>query len=206
MMSDSSFCPESELIEHAQRGDAGAFTALYHTHKRRIHGLCYRMTHNRELAEELTQETFVQIFRKLNTYRGDAAFSTWLYRVAVNVVLMALRRGCKHDDEVPLEDDTSDELGLRSPLQRLAREDDHLMVSLDRIGLQRAVAELPAGYGIVFVLHDVYGYRHSDIAELLGCSVGNTKSQLHKARLRLRRRLLGKPEVRRRRKAAQIAA
>src|SRR5437867_8691437 len=123
---------QAETIRRAQRGDAEAFTEIYQIHKRRIYGLCYRMTRSRELAEELTQETFLQVFRKLTSYRGDAAFSTWLHRVGINIVLMALRHDRGHQCEVPLEEEhaAEDEQALRSPLERLAQEDEHLSASL----------------------------------------------------------------------------
>src|SRR5437868_4910367 len=200
--------PERDVIRHAQQGDARAFTVLYEAHKRHVYGLCFRMTRSRELAEELTQETFLQVFRKLTSYRGDAAFSTWLHRVAVNIVLMALRHERPHVNDVPLEEEHTNEEQLpRSPLERLAQEDERLGAAAERIALESAISDLPAGYGLVFLLHDVYGYHHSDIAELMGCSVGNPKSQLHKARLRLRQRLLGKAvPLRRPRKPAKVAA
>lgn len=140
------------------------------------------MTGNTAEAEDLTQEAFLQLFRKISTFRGESAFSTWLHRLAVNVVLMHLRK--KGLDQISL-DETENSQG--EPIKRDYGDDDRRLVgSIDRIGLSRAIAELPPGYRAVFVLHDVEGYEHNEIAEIMNCSVGNSKSQLHKARLKLR--------------------
>ena len=176
---------ETELIARAQQGDEGAFTALFEAHKRRVYSLCLRMTGNTAEAEDLAQEAFLQLFRKISTFRGESAFSTWLHRLAVNVVLMHLRK--KGLQQVSLDEmDTSQD----EPVKRDYGDDDRRLTgSVDRIGLQRAIADLPPGYRSVFVLHDVEGYEHNEIAEIMGCSVGNSKSQLHKARMKLRERL-----------------
>jgi RNA polymerase sigma-70 factor (ECF subfamily) len=140
------------------------------------------MSGNTAEAEDLTQEAFLQLFRKISTFRGESAFSTWLHRLAVNVVLMHLRR--KGVQQVSLDelDTTQDE-----PVKRDYGDDDRRLVgSIDRISLSRAIADLPPGYRAVFVLHDIEGYEHNEIAEIMNCSVGNSKSQLHKARLKLR--------------------
>ncbi len=172
-----------ELIRRAQLGDPQAFEQLYAVHKKRVYSLCLRMVHNREDAEDLMQEAFLQVFRKIHTFRGDSAFSTWLHRVTVNVVLMNLRR--KPWRETPLE-----EIGRpddqESVPPEMGTEDERLNHSLDRIALERALDELPPGYRIVFALHDVLGYEHQEAAEMMGCSAGNCKSQLHKARMKLR--------------------
>ena len=173
---------EVELIERAKQGDAEAFEALYHLHKRRVYSLCLRMTANTAAAEDLTQEAFLQLFRKIGTFRGESAFSTWLHRMAVNVVLMQLRK--KGLPVVPLEDTMETE--EEAPRKELGAPDPVLAGSIDRLQLQRAVEDLPPGYRSIFVLHDVEGYEHNEIAEIVGCSVGNSKSQLHKARLKLR--------------------
>jgi len=173
---------EARLIARAQRGDEAAFSALFDAHKRRIYSLCLRMTGSTTEAEDLTQEAFLQLFRKIGTFRGEAAFSTWLHRLAVNVVLMHLRK--KGLQQVPLEEV---ETNQEEPIRRDYGDDDRRLTgSIDRVTLERAIAELPPGYRAVFVLHDVEGYEHNEIAEMMGCSVGNSKSQLHKARLKLR--------------------
>lgn len=173
---------EAEAIERAKQGDGEAFEALYNLHKRRVYSLCLRMTANTAQAEDLTQEAFLQLFRKIGTFRGESAFSTWLHRMAVNVVLMHLRK--KGLPVVPLEDTIETE--EESPRKEPGAEDARLEGSVDRLQLQRAVDALPPGYRSIFVLHDVEGYEHNEIAEMVGCSIGNSKSQLHKARLKLR--------------------
>jgi RNA polymerase sigma-70 factor (ECF subfamily) len=173
------------LIARAQRGDEEAFAALFEAHKRRVYSLCLRMTSNTAEAEDLTQEAFLQLFRKISTFRGESAFSTWLHRLAVNVVLMHLRK--KGLLQVSLDETDSSQ---NEPVKRdYGSEDRRLVGSVDRIGLQKAIADLPPGYRAVFVLHDVEGYEHNEIAEIMNCSVGNSKSQLHKARMKLRERL-----------------
>ncbi len=177
---------EAQLIARAQRGEEAAFAALFEANKRRVYSLCLRMTGNTAEAEDLTQEAFLQLFRKISTFRGESAFSTWLHRLAVNVVLMHLRK--KGLQQVSLEEvDTSQD----EPVKRDYGSDDRRLTgSIERIGLQNAIKDLPPGYRAVFVLHDVEGYEHNEIAEIMKCSVGNSKSQLHKARMKLRERLL----------------
>jgi RNA polymerase sigma-70 factor (ECF subfamily) len=176
---------ETQIIARAQRGEEEAFAALFEAHKRRVYSLCLRMTSNTAEAEDLTQEAFLQLFRKISTFRGESAFSTWLHRLAVNVVLMHLRK--KGLQQISLDEvDTSQD----EPIKRDYGSDDRRLTgSVDRIGLQKAIADLPPGYRAVFVLHDVEGYEHNEIAEIMRCSVGNSKSQLHKARMKLRERL-----------------
>jgi RNA polymerase sigma-70 factor (ECF subfamily) len=178
----SKAAPETQLIARAQSGDEAAFEALFDAHKRRVYSLCLRMTSNTAEAEDLTQEAFLQLFRKISTFRGESAFSTWLHRLAVNVVLMHLRK--KGLQQVSLDEvDTSHD----EPVKRDYGDDDRrLLGTIDRITLSRAIEALPRGYRAVFVLHDVEGYEHNEIAQIMNCSVGNSKSQLHKARMKLR--------------------
>jgi len=174
---------EAEAIERAKLGDAQAFQALYDKHKRRVYSLCLRMTANIAEAEDLTQEAFLQLYRKIATFRGESAFSTWLHRLSVNVVLMHLRK--KSLPVVSLEETTQggdDD----TPKKDFGADDLALAGSIDRLQLQRAVEDLPPGYRTIFVLHDVEGYEHNEIATIVGCSIGNSKSQLHKARMKLR--------------------
>jgi len=173
---------EAQAIERAQQGDAEAFEALYNLHKRRVYSLCLRMTANTAAAEDLTQEAFLQLFRKIGTFRGESAFSTWLHRMAVNVVLMQLRK--KGLPVVPLEENIETE--EEAPRKELGADDPRLAGSIDRMQLERSIAGLPPGYRMIFLLHDVEGYEHNEIAEMVGCSIGNSKSQLHKARMKLR--------------------
>jgi RNA polymerase sigma-70 factor (ECF subfamily) len=173
---------ETQLIARAQQGDEAAFEALFNTHKRRVYSLCLRMTGDTAEAEDLAQEAFLQLFRKISTFRGESAFTTWLHRLVVNVVLMHLRK--KGLQQVSLDEpDGSKE----EPVKRDYGEDDHrLLGSVDRLRLARAIESLPHGYRSVFILHDVEGYEHNEIAQIMSCSIGNSKSQLHKARLKLR--------------------
>jgi len=173
---------EAEAIERAKSGDAEAFEVLYSLHKRRVYSLCLRMTTNTAEAEDLTQEAFLQLFRKIGTFRGESAFSTWLHRMAVNVVLMRLRK--KGLQLVPIEETVETE--EEAPKKELGGQDPILAGSIDRLQMQKAVDSLPPGYRTIFVLHDVEGYEHNEIAEIVGCSIGNSKSQLHKARMKLR--------------------
>src|SRR5437763_3476039 len=174
---------EAEAIEQAKGGDAYAFEQLYGLHKRRVYSLCLRMTGNTAEAEDLTQEAFLQLYRKIATFRGESAFSTWLHRLSVNVVLMHLRK--KGLPEVSLEE-TLEPQQEDGPKKDIGARDVVLAGSIDRVNLARAIESLPPGYRIIFVLHDVEGYEHNEIAEMMGCSIGNSKSQLHKARMKLR--------------------
>jgi RNA polymerase sigma-70 factor (ECF subfamily) len=182
---------ESEVIKKAQTGDVACFEALYNRHKRRVFSLCLRMTSNHAEAEDLTQEAFLQLYRKIALFRGESAFSTWLHRLTVNIVLMRFRR--KGLLEVSLEE-TLEPQHEGEPTKEIGTRDQALHGSLDRITLEHAIRDLPPGYRIIFVLHDVEGYEHNEIAEILGCSIGNSKSQLHKARMKLRL-LLGRENV-----------
>ena len=179
----------TEIIHLAQRGDAAAFEHLYQSHSRRVYALCLRMVGNPPEAEDLTQEAFLQMYRKIQTFRGESSFSTWLHRVTVNIVLMKLRR--KKPAEVSLEENTERDEESPSPRSEFGQVDLRLTGSIDRINLQRAIDRLPPGFKAIFILHDVQGYKHNEIGGILGCSTGNSKSQLHKARMRLRALLKG---------------
>jgi RNA polymerase sigma-70 factor (ECF subfamily) len=172
---------EADAIRLAQEGDAAAFERIFRLHSRRIYSLCLRMVRNASEAEDLTQESFLQLFRKIHTFRGESTFSTWLHRVSVNVVLMRLRK--KNLVEIPLENANEEE---DSYAREIGAPDPVLTGTIDRMNLDRAIRELAPGYRKTFMLHDVEGYEHHEIAEILGCSIGNSKSQLHKARMQLR--------------------
>ena len=174
---------EADVLTRAQAGDHHAFAQLYSLHKRRIYSLCLRMVGNVAEAEDLTQEAFLQLHRKIATFRGDSAFSTWLHRLAINVVLMHLR---KKGLSVISLDEAMEPTPEEGPGRSFGAPDLSLAGSIDRLALERAIAELPAGYRLIFVLHDIEGYEHNEIAAMLDCSIGNSKSQLHKARLKLR--------------------
>jgi RNA polymerase sigma-70 factor (ECF subfamily) len=186
--------PVDETLARAQAGDGAAFAQLYAQHKRRVYSLCLRMVGNIAEAEDLTQEAFLQLHRKIATFRGDSAFSTWLHRLTVNVVLMHLRR--KGLNLISLDEamDPSPESG---PMRSFGAQDLRLTGSIDRMALEKAIADLPAGYRLIFMLHDIDGYEHNEIATMLDCSIGNSKSQLHKARMKLREALSARhsPEV-----------
>jgi RNA polymerase sigma-70 factor (ECF subfamily) len=191
------------LVRRAQSGDEEAFAKLFQQHKSRVYSVCLLMTKDVAEAEDLTQEAFLQVFRTVGSFRGDAAFSTWLYRVAVNTVLMKLRRR-KSPPTVSLDEPVNPE----SPsLQRdFGKNDPHLSGLIDRIALRRALGDLPEGCRRIFALHEVEGYQHHEIAELLDCSIGNSKSQLHKAKLKMRDLLFPKRRILRRRTAQPKAA
>ncbi|MGH9704352.1 MAG: RNA polymerase sigma factor [Candidatus Acidiferrales bacterium] len=195
--------PEAEAIRLAQQGDPAAFERIYQLHSRRIYSLCLRMVSNTAEAEDLTQEAFLQLFRKIATFRGESAFSTWLHRLAVNVVLMRLRK--KKVSESSLEEVTEPDEESGGPRRDFGAPDLRLSGSIDRVNLQRAIDELPPGYKQVFVLHDMQGYEHNEIADIMQCSIGNSKSQLHKARMRLRE-LLHETQRDEARSARQAAA
>lgn len=155
--------------------------SLYERHSRRVYSLCLRMTGNTAEAEDLTQEVFIQLIRKIDSFRGESKFTTWLHRLTVNQVLMHFRRRNARPEHRPAEID----------LERLSRISvpELSQPLVERIVLDAALTQLPAGCRAVFLKFDVEGYKHHEIAELFGCSVGNSKSQLHKARRRLRRLL-----------------
>jgi RNA polymerase sigma-70 factor (ECF subfamily) len=182
---------QAEILERAQAGDHQAFAQLYTLHKRRIYSLCLNMVGSVAEAEDLTQEAFLQFLRKIGTFRGESALSTWLHRLAVNVVLMHLRKK-------GLQLTSLDEVMESTPDQRPGRSfgasDLTLTGAIDRLALKRAIDDLPPGYRLAFVLHDIEGYEHNEIAALLDCSIGNSKSQLHKARLKLRDALHRHPQ------------
>ncbi len=168
--------PESDDVARAARGDALAFRRLYEGHKDRVFALARRMTDS-DRAAELTQDVFVRAWQKLGTFRGEARFSTWLHRLAVNLILSqraadATRRWRFIGDEAQLES---------APARPSGRE-----VGID---LESAIDRLPSGARAVFILHDVEGHKHEEIGRLLGISTGTTKAQLHRARMLLRRHL-----------------
>ena len=168
----------SEAIRLVREGDSEAFAVIYRIYSKFVHRICLRMLRDRTEAEDAAQDVFVLLFLKINTFRGESAFSSWLYRLTTNVVLMRFRRNkrfWRHDSI--------------DPNREIDVPDLHAGSLFGRIDLQAAIDVLPKGYKAAFILHDVQGYRHHEIAAFLGCSEGNSKSQLHKARMRLRRLL-----------------
>ncbi len=160
-------------------GRAQPFEEIFRLHHRRVYSICLRMTGNSTEAEDLTQEVFVLVFRKLESFRGESAFTTWLHRLTVNQVLMHFRKN--HVRKEQLTEDGEMPVGIM-----VDRNSFNRSPVLDRLSLDEAIVKLPDGYRTVFVLHDVEGLEHSEIASLLGCSIGTSKSQLHRARMRMR--------------------
>ena len=178
-----------ELAKRAAHGDMAAFEETYRRHHRRVYSICLRMLQNTSEAEDLTQDVFIQLYRKIGSFRGDSAFTTWLHRMTVNQVLMHFRKRTVKYEKTTEEGETPDQVvsGSGNP---------HKMQIVDKIALDNAIAQLPAGYKNVFVLHDVEGFEHEEVARILGCSVGTSKSQLHKARLKLQKLLKKKANPR----------
>ena len=171
------------LAQRAARGDVEAFEEIFRRNHRLVYGLCLRMTQDVAEAEDVTQEVFILLLRKVGGYRGEANFTTWLHRLTVNQVLMRFRRNRSR------REDALEEVEPQAPaLATGARRPSQL---IDRITLERAIAKLPPGYRAAFVLHDVEGYEHEEVAQMMGCAVGTSKSQLHKARAKLRKILAG---------------
>src|SRR5258708_4916664 len=168
-----------KVDQNAQSHQAQSFEEVFRLHHRKLYSICLRMTGNPAEAEDLTQDVFVLVFRKLASFRGESAFTTWLYRLTVNQVLMHFRKG--HVRKEQLTEDGEMPAGIMFARNRINRSP-----VLDRLALDEAIVQLPHGYRMVFVLHDVEGLEHSEIASLLGCSIGTSKSQLHRARMRMR--------------------
>jgi RNA polymerase sigma-70 factor, ECF subfamily len=167
---------EADLIQRCQRHEPGAFEELYRQHAGRVYNLACRLTGNRSDGEDLLQEIFVQVYRKLDGFKGDSAVATWIYRLATNLCLDYLRgRDAKARR---LQDPIDDDATGRAPVARPLRA--------DRLDLERAIARLSPGYRAAFVLHDVEGFEHREVATLLGIAEGTSKSQVHKARMKIR--------------------
>lgn len=171
-----------ELARASANEDMVAFEEIYQRHHRRVYSICLRMLQNAYEAEDLTQDVFIQLYRKIGSFRGDSAFTTWLHRMTVNQVLMHFRKRNVKYEKVTEEGETPDQIVTGTA-------DPEKMRVVDKIALENAIDQLPAGYKNVFLLHDVEGFEHEEVARILGCSVGTSKSQLHKARLKLRKLL-----------------
>lgn len=178
-----------ELTAAASKGDMPAFEEIYTRHHRRVYSICLRMLQNASEAEDLTQDVFIQLYRKIGSFRGDSAFTTWLHRMTVNQVLMHFRKRTVKFEKTTEEGETPDQVvtGTANPEK---------MRIVDKIALENAITQLPDGYRNVFVLHDIEGFEHEEVARILGCSVGTSKSQLHKARLKLQKLLRKKANPR----------
>lgn len=186
---DVNAASDFELAQAASKGDMFAFEETYQRHHRRVYAICLRMLQNAAEAEDLTQDVFIQLYRKIGSFRGDSAFTTWLHRLTVNQVLMHFRKRTVKFEKTTEEGET--------PIQIVGgTENPRKMPIVDKIALENAIEQLPNGYKNVFVLHDIEGYEHEEVARILGCSVGTSKSQLHKARLKLRKLLQKKANPR----------
>ena len=188
---DVSRLAEAEMIARAQQGDSTAFEWLFRQHSQKVYRLCLKMLKDKVEAEDLTQEAFLRVFRNIASFRGESAFSTWLHRIAVNTVLMHLRknRQLKFCSSLPAENGD----GGRASQPEECVPDLRLEGLVDRLAIKRALEFMPAGYKRVLVLHDIVGYQHNEIAAMLGCTTGNSKSQLHKARVLMRELLTPSP-------------
>ena len=184
MQPDQNSFLEDEALRLAQRGNAAAFEFLYRLHRDRVYAHCLRMVKNPVQAEDLTQETFLAVLRGIREFRGHSAFTTWLHQVTRNTVLMSLRK--KRLKETSLEEIMGpDNESGRLPLE-LSTRDRRLEATADRMILRQAVSKLSEGFRKALVLHDVHGYEHKEVAAILGWAPGTSKSQLHKARVRVR--------------------
>lgn len=171
---DNELAVDAELVEEVAGGNVTAFEILYDRHVARVHGLCLRLSGNQARAEELTQECFVRAWQKINSFRGESKFGTWLYRLSANLVLSDLRRNRHWQHSL---EELSDELVAAPVDETLGRD------------LEHAIATLPDGARAILVLHDIEGYSHPEISSMTGIAVGTSKTQLHRARVALRGRL-----------------
>ena len=169
----------ADLVRRAQAGDRAAFDSLYTLHVGRVYAVCLRMSASRAEAERLTQDVFVRAWQRLHTFRGESAFGSWLYRLAVNAVLQDSRSNRRREAHVTAMPDPE----LFGHSRSSSSHDD------ERMDLERAIATLPPGARQVLVLHDIEGYKHEEIARMTGTAVGSVKAQLHRARRLLRERL-----------------
>ena len=170
-------------VARAAAGDRGAFERVYRLHVNRVYSLCTRMIGDRSRAEELTQDVFVRAWEKLHLFRGESSFSTWLHRLTVNVVLNARKSEGRDRSRYEENDEESGGMDAHAGVVGMP------LAPGDLLDLEEAIAKLPPGARRVFVLHDVEGYKHEEIAEMLGVTSGATKAQLHRARLLLREAL-----------------
>jgi RNA polymerase sigma-70 factor, ECF subfamily len=173
-----------ELAQAVSHGAASSMADLYERHRRRVYLWCLRMTGDVSEAEDLTHDIFIQLIRKVGTFRGESQFRTWLYRLTVNQVLMHFRRPIRRKEFPSMHEDIYGEL-----IPKRVVKHSWVNQTADRIDLDIALAKLPPGSRSVFLKYDVEGYNHEEIARIFGFSVGNSKSQLHKARRRLRKLL-----------------
>lgn len=176
---------DQDLVERSRNGDGAAFEEIYRLHAGRVYNLACRLTGSVADGEDLLQDIFVAVYRKLGSFKGESALGTWIYRLATNQCLDFLRsrQGKARQVTDPLETEPAAPTPSTRPLQA------------DRLDLERAIAQLPPGYRAAFVLHDVEGFEHAEIGQLLGIAEGTSKSQVHKARLRIREYLTSRPSL-----------
>lgn len=187
---------DREAVSLIHEGNLDAFELLYQNNRQRVYSTCLRMTRDRSISEDLTQEAFMRAFRRIKDFRSESMFGTWLHRIAITTTLMYFRRQKITLPAGQSFDASRENDDRQSPHERIGRRDAELSGTVDRVTLLRAMDQLASGYRMVFVLHDIEGYEHTEIAEMLGCTAGNSKSQLHKARLALRKTLTSAPLVR----------
>ena len=180
-MSDAGRAAEAELVARCRSGELDAFEDIYRQYSTRLYNLAFRMVGNAADADDLLQEMFLTAYRKLDTFRGDSALGTWLYRLGMNVCLDRLRSKAARQDQAT--DMLDDRIGHTAHETRL---------SVNRLDLERAIKALPEGSRAAFLLHDVEGFDHHEVGRILGIAEGTSKSQVHKARLRLRALLSAK--------------
>ena len=177
---------ELALARRASAGDESAFEQLYRAHSGRVFALCLRMSGSRQHAAELTQDVFVHLWQRLGSWRGDSALSSWIHRVAVNLVLSNVRGEQRRQSHEMNDTDDAQSAERQTPNAPSPRRSDRGIVRPnsieDAIDLERAIAGLPYGARTVFVLHDVEGYQHNEIAKLTGTAEGTCRAQLHRAR------------------------
>ena len=184
-MTDVPRTADATLARRLKQGDMDAYEELYRLHARRLYNLAWRMLGNASDAEDALQEVFLQVFRKIDGYRGDSALGTWIYRLAMNLCVDRTRSRAAHDDQ---KTETLDPVRMAEPGVQVPE------MSVSRLDLERAIAVLPEGYRAAFLLHDVEGFEHREVATILGIAEGTSKSQVHKARLRIRH-FLTQPSV-----------
>ena len=166
---------EADVLARVRDGDTRAFESLYHAYAGRVYATCLRLSGDRERAEEITQDVFVRLWTKIGTFKGDSAFSSWLYRIAANLAIDRMRAKTRIDQWETIDEDVS------------SRPDPRPRSSPDlHVALERAIGKLPVGARTVFVLHDIEGYRHEEIGDMVGIAPGTSKAQLHRARRLLR--------------------
>jgi len=172
--------PDEALARLAANGNAAAFDEIYSRHRSFVYSIALRMTGNAADAEDLTQESFVSVFRRVGSFRGDALFTTWLYRLVINQVKMHFRyRNSRPEMQ-------ASDLEIPEPWMAMACRTDPGERLIDGLAIEKAMLMLPPGYRRAFILHDIKGYKHDEAARLSGHTVGTSKSQLHKARASLK--------------------